>query len=544
MKTQQKTKFNDFMLFLIFAISCICITLFVYYTGGTNTAWAQLNYIPIIGAAFIWGQKGSVITSFVLGLMVGPFMPLNRFQNIAQPIENWIIRLILYLGIAWVVGYIFNKNNKYQKIIKDNFLKGQFTGFYNSNKLILDLNKLMDENDNFDIVFLNITNLEDISKYVEYSITTDIAKDCLNKLVSYFSNVQKYSITTSEYIFIIKNEAPELINLKIFNYLQNFNNSVKIDDYLFKLIIKIGLVKYNGVKTNAIELFNKARIAADQGEPTKSGSYNYDNEFEQKRKLYNEIAGSLNTAIANKEMYTVFQPIIDVNQNKITNAEVLIRWNRGNKKPVGPNIFIPIAEETGSIKILTKWIIISTIKQYLIFKEKGLDLTYSINVSANELLDESFVKWSLKYFTKNNLDLKDFGVEITERVLSKDNSRLNNVLKYLKNQGFDIEIDDFGTGYNSLMTIGEIPFNIIKIDKYFIDRIFDNGIKTIIEHIINAIHEIGGQVIAEGVETKEQYKILKDLKCDKIQGYYFSKPLIAEDFYNYCKSFDIKNYEL
>ncbi len=543
MKTQQKTIFTDFMLSLIFAVICICITVFVYYTGGTTTSWAQLNYIPIIAAAYLWGQKGSLIISFILSLMVGPLMPLDRFQNIDQPMENWLIRMVLYLGIAWVVGYIFNKNNKYQKIIKENFLKGQFNGFYNSNKLIIDLEKLMDENQQFDIIFLNISNLEDISKYVEYSITTDIAKDCINKLVNYFSSVQKYSITTDEYIFIVKNEAPELIDLKIFNYIQNFNNSVKIDDYLFKLIIKIGLVKYNGVKTNAIELFNKARIAADQGEPTKSGSYNYDNEFEEKRKLYNEIAGSLNSAISNNEMFTVFQPIIDLNEKKITNAEVLIRWNRGDKNPVTPNIFIPIAEETGSIKILTKWIIVSTIKHYLCFKEKGLKLTYSINVSANELLDDSFVKWALKYFTKNNIDLKDFGVEITERVLSKDNSRLNNILKYLKNQGFDIEIDDFGTGYNSLMTIGEIPFNIIKIDKYFIDKIFDNGIKTIIEHIINAIHEIGGQVIAEGVETKEQYLILKDLKCDKIQGYYFSRPLLAKDFYNYCAYFDIKNYD-
>ncbi|MGD6731659.1 MAG: EAL domain-containing protein [Pleomorphochaeta sp.] len=544
MKTLKKTIFTDFALGLIFVVACIGITFFVYYTGGTSTAWAQLNYIPIFAAAYLWGQKGSLIISFLLGLMVGPFMPLDRFHNIiSQTPENWLIRMILYLGIAWVVGYIFSKNNKYQKIIKDNFSKGQFDGFYNTNKLIIDLNKLMDENDSFDIIFINISNLEDISKYVKYSITTDIAKDCLNKLESYFSNVQKYSITTAEYIFIIKNEAPELIDLKLFNYVQSFNNSVKIDEYLFKLIIKIGFVKYNGVKTNAIELFNKARIAADQGEPTKSGSYNYDNDFEEEQKLYNDISGSLNSAIANKEMYTVFQPIIDINENKITNAEILIRWNRSDKKPIGPNIFIPIAEETGSIKVLTKWIIISTIKHYLIFKEKGLNLTYSINVSANELLDEDFIQWALKYFNIKNLNLNDFGIEITERVLSKDNTKLNNVLKYLKNQGFDIEIDDFGTGYNSLMTIGEIPFNIIKIDKYFIDRIFDNGIKTIIEHIINAIHEIGGQVIAEGVETKEQYLILRDLKCDKIQGYYFSKPLLAEDFYDYCSSFDIKKYE-
>ncbi|MDC7250445.1 MAG: EAL domain-containing protein [Sphaerochaetaceae bacterium] len=543
MKTLKKTIFTDFALGLIFVVACIGITFFVYYTGGTSTAWAQLNYIPIFAAAYLWGQKGSLIISFLLGLMVGPFMPLDRFHNISQTPENWLIRMILYLGIAWVVGYIFSKNNKYQKIIKDNFSKGQFDGFYNTNKLIIDLNKLMDENDSFDIIFINISNLEDISKYVKYSITTDIAKDCLNKLESYFSNVQKYSITTAEYIFIIKNEAPELIDLKLFNYVQSFNNSVKIDEYLFKLIIKIGFVKYNGVKTNAIELFNKARIAADQGEPTKSGSYNYDNDFEEEQKLYNDISGSLNSAIANKEMYTVFQPIIDINENKITNAEILIRWNRSDKKPIGPNIFIPIAEETGSIKVLTKWIIISTIKHYLIFKEKGLNLTYSINVSANELLDEDFIQWALKYFNIKNLNLNDFGIEITERVLSKDNTKLNNVLKYLKNQGFDIEIDDFGTGYNSLMTIGEIPFNIIKIDKYFIDRIFDNGIKTIIEHIINAIHEIGGQVIAEGVETKEQYLILRHLKCDKIQGYYFSKPLLAEDFYDYCSSFDIKKYE-
>lgn len=359
-----------------------------------------------------------------------------------------------------------------------------------------------------------------------------IAQYCISKFENVFKSQEIYSITTNEFLLVIKDERDESVNIKIFNYLQHFAKSTEIEGYLFKIIIKIGLIKYDGVKIDPIELFNKARIAADQGNDKISGCFIYDNEYEEKRKLANEISGSLFNAIAKNELYLVFQPVIDIRNNCISSGETLIRWNRGERQPVGPNIFIPIAEETGSIKLLTKWILIQSLNSYLSLKEKGLDIKFSINITANELLDDSFIKWAKDFISSKEVKDLNFGIEITERVLSKNNKKINEILSRLQKKGFIIEIDDFGTGYNSLMTISEIPYDIIKIDKYFIDRIHDESIKLIIEHIINACHEIGGQVIAEGVETKEQYMILKQLDCDKIQGYYFSKPLSLTIFMN------------
>ncbi|MBK5242579.1 MAG: EAL domain-containing protein [Clostridium sp.] len=120
--------------------------------------------------------------------------------------------------------------------------------------------------------------------------------------------------------------------------------------------------------------------------------------------------------------------------------------------------------------------------------------------------------------------------------------KLRDILLDLRAKGYKILIDDFGTGYNSLMSISEISFDIIKIDKYFIDRLNEVEIKVLVKHIIEFIHEMGGMIIAEGVETKEQFGVLKELGCDMIQGYYFSKPLLPEEFAKYYDAFDMNNY--
>lgn len=259
-------------------------------------------------------------------------------------------------------------------------------------------------------------------------------------------------------------------------------------------------------------------------------------------RFFHEVASSLLNAINNNEFFVVYQPIINLNDNSISSVEVLARWDRGDRKTVGPGIFIKIAEETGLIQKITKEIIKKHFNQLANWKEENIQIKSSINITGDELTDNSLIRWLEEFVDENNIDRSNLGIEITERVLSNDGNKLNGILSYLKTIGYSISIDDFGTGHNTLRDLVGMQADIIKIDKYFIDRIHEKHTKSLIKYTIELVHEMGMLVVAEGVETKEQLNVLKELGCDEIQGYYFSKPLMPDDFANYYKSFDINKY--
>lgn len=539
---KNKQILNNFFKLAIIILLCIIISFLVYKSGGTSGSWAQLNFIPIILAAFFWKEIGGISFAVILGLINGPLMPLNRFTGEYQSLSNWLFRILIYIIIATITASIIRKNEKYDKIIKDNYLKSHINGLYNANKLFIDLDKFTEQDIKFHLIYINITNLNDISKYVDFKIVDEINSYIVKTISTTFNNKTIYSVSANEYMLIIQEPNEQILFNQMQSYINDFIQSIKVNDYCFKLIVKMGILKNDKENFSSIDLFNKVRIAADQGHQLKSGVFYFDKKFEEERKLYNEISGSLYQAIKNNELFLVYQPVIDIINNKIYKTEVLVRWDRGKRKYIGPNIFVKIAEEIGLINLLTKWVEEHAVKTYLTWKEEGVDIKQSVNVSSSELLDEAYRNWTNNLFAQNNLECEGFGIEITERVLSEDNVKLKKILTDLQDEGYLIEIDDFGTGYNSLMFLGEIPSDIIKIDKYFIDRINIKDVRIIISNIIDAVHKTGATVIAEGVETKEQYMTLKDMGCDMIQGYYFSKPLLSKDFIEYYKTFDINKY--
>lgn len=520
-------------------LQIIIIHFIIYYSGGTMEVWPQLNVVPIFLAAYFWDIKGSLIVALILGIFTGPFMPLNVYLGINQKPENWIFRTLIYLAVASITGYIFQKNKKMSKQMAEKDMISFFTGLYNTNKLFKDLNKKINNGEKFFLVFLNVRNLEEISKYVSYDIVNKLIQSGIADLKENFKAIDLYSANFNEYVLVFE-ECDELYIIRTMsNYLKEVSNKIKIGGISFNLIIKIGVVFNSNNGVDATEIFNKAKIAADQGEIYSSGVYVYDEIFDKKKRLTYEIAGSLENAINNDELYIVYQPVIDINKNIVASAEVLLRWQRGDQENVGPNIFIDIAEKIGLIDQISKIVMEKNIAQIIEWENKGIKIKTSVNLTSVEILDESLLEWARKIIVEKGIDKSRLGIEITERIFSNQGDRLRAILHNLRAKGYSISIDDFGTGYNSLISVGEMSFDIIKLDKYFIEHINMIEIKMLIKYIIMYVHELGGTIIAEGVETKEQYEVLKELRCDMIQGYLFSKPLLPDDFADYYLKFDM-----
>ena len=243
----------------------------------------------------------------------------------------------------------------------------------------------------------------------------------------------------------------------------------------------------------------------------------------------------LRNALSNDEFIPYFQPKIDAKNLKLIGLEALIRWQHPQKGMVFPDQFILFAEEIGLIEEIDNFMMNATVKQMLMWQNEGIDTgKLSINLSAKQLSSKTYISELKDMINSIDCNTNYLEIEITESHIMDNPERAIKILNEIRSLGISISIDDFGTGYSSLAYLKKLPINKLKIDRSFVmDTPEDKDDVAIVRTIISLANNLGLEVIAEGVETKEQVDFLVNEGCNDIQGYYFSKPLSAND----CKEF-------
>lgn len=247
----------------------------------------------------------------------------------------------------------------------------------------------------------------------------------------------------------------------------------------------------------------------------------------QKTKLSN----MLYRALENEEFFLLYQPQVNASTREIVGVEALIRWNNPEYGLISPGIFIPLAEQTGLINPIGKWVLRTACKQLKAWQEASLPhLRLSVNVSVEQFRDRELSRVIQSILTEAEYDSNHLELEITEGIAIEANEFVINELKKLQELGISIAIDDFGTEYSSLNRLNTLPVDRIKIDMQFVQNI-QNGDKekAIAKTLIQMAKNLDLKVIAEGVETEEQYGFFSKHQCDEIQGFYFYKPLLPEE---------------
>jgi EAL domain-containing protein (putative c-di-GMP-specific phosphodiesterase class I) len=240
-----------------------------------------------------------------------------------------------------------------------------------------------------------------------------------------------------------------------------------------------------------------------------------------------ELEQRLRKALEQKTLEIYYQPKLDLRTGKVTGMEALARWNDSDLGSVSPAEFIPLAEETGMIVPLGKWVLESACYQNMEWQEMGCDpIHVCVNISSRQFLQDDFIFMIEQTIRDSGLTPEFLNLEITEGIA------LNNIedaiwkLVRLKKLGISISLDDFGTGYSSLSYIKSLPIDFLKIDRAFINGIATNKQDAaIIDSIISLAHSFDFRVVAEGVEDERQMKMLTAKNCDEIQGFYFAKPM-------------------
>ncbi|MCL5103157.1 MAG: EAL domain-containing protein [Armatimonadetes bacterium] len=241
---------------------------------------------------------------------------------------------------------------------------------------------------------------------------------------------------------------------------------------------------------------------------------------------------SLRRALERDELLLHYQPQVDIRTGETRGSEALVRWQHPEYGLVPPGKFISLAEETGLIVPMSKWILKAACARNKAWQEAGyLPISIAVNISAKHFHEEDLARTIAKVLADTGLDPQYLELELTESALMQNPEVAVDVLGKLKQMGVRISVDDFGTGYSSLSYLKRFPIDAVKIDQSFVRDITTNPDDAAIAGAVVAMaHSLKLRVIAEGVETLEQLEFLRSLKCDEIQGYFISRPVIAADF--------------
>jgi len=400
--------------------------------------------------------------------------------------------------------------------VKEN-LKNYNSYIYNAAVIFLDID---------DFKRINDTLGHDKGDYLLQRIA-DKLKECLPKeaLAARFGGDEfLIEIPEIKKIGDIKDICDNILNI--------FKEPFMIDGIINYITTSIGISIYP-VDGNSYETLLKnadtAMYSAKEKGKNQYCFFNYDMERDLLRKIV--LENNLRNAIKNNEFKLYYQPQIDLFNGTIEGMEALIRWENSELGIVSPNEFIKIAEKTGLIIPIGKWVIETACRQNKIWIDKGFKYNFiGVNVSCIQFMQNEFIENIIKILNDVDLPSNFLDIEITESLLIDSTETNINKLAELRDLGISLSLDDFGTGYSSLNYLRQLPINTLKIDKSFIDEVcYKDEQRHIIEVIINLAHRLGCRVVAEGIEDKEQFEILKTMRCDLGQGYYLSKPISAEE---------------
>lgn len=327
---------------------------------------------------------------------------------------------------------------------------------------------------------------------------------------------------------------PEDIHIEslIDSILDTIVQPIQLDQIQVQIVARIGVTSFPENGDQQFELIGRAEIAAKTARKREQSWLHFSGIKGQQTEPQMELWQDLSTAMETNQFYLVFQPLFDLNRNIPLSAETLLRWNHPELGPISPAVFVPLAEQSGLISRLDNWVLNAVAKQCRLWLDQGISFPrVAINLSGISFLRNEFETKLYEIFNHYTVPLHHIELELTEGVLIEDLARIQDKLQRVRETGINISIDDFGTGYSSLSRIKNLPVDHIKIDKSFIDDLDTNSQDLkIVQAIILMAQGLHLRVVAEGVETEHQLSILREAKCDIVQGYLLSRPLSVTDF--------------
>lgn len=344
-----------------------------------------------------------------------------------------------------------------------------------------------------------------------------------------------YRMGGDEFVIIVEPEIFGDLNNIIGNITALFNKPWYLMETEYFCTMSMGVAVFPDNSVDVHEITRMADVAMYEAKRSGKNGYTYyssevENSTAKRLDIENNMRQAVSTGI--EEFVVFYQPVVDVNTQMCTSCEALVRWDSKALGFMGPGEFIPLAEYLGLITSIGDYVLEEACRRCKLWNDNGYpDFYINVNLSVVQLLQKNVVENIKRILDKTGVNPKNIVLEITESFAINDMQRVMDIITGLKKLGPRIALDDFGTGYSSLNYIKQLPLDIIKVDKTFIDDIVeDDYAQAFIKLIVDLSKTIGTKIVVEGVEHKEQFELLKSLGVDYIQGYYFGKPVPANIF--------------
>jgi len=488
---------------------------------------------------FLFYMLGSLLLFAILAWLIVRFViikPLEKLRQFAyystQPPDEFYISELE--SIRYSLDLTFKRLQKEQKDLYNLSTRDPLSGLYNRLSLIEKVEWLISEpnecNSRFALLFLDLDNFKTINdihghEYGDKVLMkiSELIIDATgkNNIVSRFGG--------DEFVVVLPNiQSDEEIIQSIQSIQKALSKPIPIEKFKYHVTCSMGVTIYPKDGNNVSTLLKHADIAMYKSKELGKNNFHFYTEelndaIQEKMHMQRLLLKAL------EEGYFVlhYQPKVDIKTGKITGCEALIRLNDPTLGMIPPQKFISVAEESGIIIPMGKWIIDEAVRQLKTWQNTPLkDMKLSINISGVQLNDKEF----LPYLTQavKDIDPSLLDIELTESVLIEDFEEKIKIIDQIKALGISLSLDDFGTGYSSISYLKNIPFDTLKIDRIFIQDLDHDKGRSFVKMIIDIANDLQLTVIAEGVETEAQLSYLRQINCDLYQGYYCSKAIPAK----------------
>jgi diguanylate cyclase (GGDEF)-like protein/PAS domain S-box-containing protein len=322
------------------------------------------------------------------------------------------------------------------------------------------------------------------------------------------------------------------------NLISKFRRPFRLEQRDLVVTASIGIAIYPSDGATSTELLRSADTAMYHSKEQGRSTYNfYTNEMNLHVSRSLEVEEQLHGALERQEFSVWYQPVIEIDSNRVVAAEALLRWNNPALGAIAPDEFIPIAEQTGVIHSLGRYVLQQAVMNALQWHEMtDIEFKIAVNLSPRQFRDASLVDYIVGLLKHSGLRSHALVLEVTEGVLMSGQQDVEQTLAQLHQTGIRLAMDDFGTGYSSLSHLHKNPFDVLKVDRSFVsDLTLDPAGAELVKTAVLMAHGLGLEVVAEGVETEGQLNQLRNMQCEYAQGYLFSRPLAAEPFSQYLR---------
>jgi diguanylate cyclase (GGDEF)-like protein len=444
---------------------------------------------------------------------------------------------LYFLGILANMLADAKKKNLYEEQLYNYAYFDESTKLANRNMLTKTLKHIIDsrkESENIAVLYIEIENLRTINDTFGHRVGEQIVIKSAAILKNLLGEPCYISRTDEGAFAVVLPDAEDEKQIKkcVTRITDAFTNPIQPTEGIEALFvgINIGISVYPQGGRDADTLLQNADLAGYEARFAEDRVVFYSDHLKSRVEENTLLINRLFTSLQNDEFSLEFQPQISCGTEKTAGIEALLRWTTSDNKRIPPNVFIPLLEQMGLIHDVGLWVLEQALKQHNKLIAQGFPpLRVSVNLSLAQFQGKDIVSDFKKIIEESGVNPKYIELEITESMLFENFPDTVKKLFELKELGINITIDDFGRGYSSLYRLESIPFSRIKIDKSIVDEVPVKEKKTVIaKAIVSLAKTLMAEITAEGVETKEQVDFLKNIACDEIQGYYFSRPLSAE----------------